>query len=280
MALVPFPGTKHAARAPIDPDEEETDLDGSGAKMSFLEHLDELRKRIIWSLVGLLVGFLVSLVFQNQIFDFIMRPLAATLPAGGKMVYTEPTEGFMLHLKMAFLAGIVVAAPAVMWQVWLFVAPGLYRKEKRLALPFVLSSSLLFVAGAAFNHYVMFPAAFKFLGSFTTDYMTFMPRIAPVFSLYAQLMLAFGLIFQMPVIVFTLARIGILTAGFMWKNTKYAILLIFIIAAVITPTADPLNQTIMAAPMIVLYILSIGIAWAFGKKNAQPSRWTNDADDE
>ena len=280
MALVPFPGSKHAAVAPIDPDDEEQDLDGSGAKMSFLEHLDELRKRIIWSLVGLLVGFLISLVFQNQIFDFIMRPLAATLPAGGRMVYTEPTEGFMLHLKMAFLAGIVVAAPAVMWQVWLFVAPGLYRKEKRLALPFVLSSSLLFVAGAAFNHYVMFPAAFKFLGSFTTDYMTFMPRIAPVFSLYAQLMLAFGLIFQMPVIVFTLARIGILTAGFMWKNTKYAILLIFIVAAVITPTADPLNQTIMAAPMIVLYILSIGIAWAFGKKNAQPSRWTSDGDDQ
>jgi sec-independent protein translocase protein TatC len=276
MALVPFPGTKHAAAAPIDPDEEEQDLDGSGAKMSFLEHLDELRKRIIWSLVGLLVGFLVALVFQNQIFDFIMRPLAATLPKGGQMVYTEPTEGFMLHLKMALLAGIVLAAPAVMWQVWLFVAPGLYRKEKRLALPFVVSSSLLFVAGAAFNHYVMFPAAFKFLGSFTTDYMTFMPRIAPVFSLYAQLMLAFGLIFQMPVIVFTLARIGILTAGFMWKNTKYAILLIFIVAAVITPTADPLNQTIMAAPMIVLYILSIGIAWAFGKKSAQPSRWEED----
>ena len=278
MALVPFPGTKHAARAPIDPDEEDADLDGSGAKMSFLEHLDELRKRIIWSLISVGVGFLIAVVFLDRIFDFIMRPLAATLPKGGTMIYTEPTEAFMLRLKVAGLAGIVFAAPAVMWQVWLFVAPGLYRKEKRLALPFVLSSSLLFVSGAAFNHYVMFPAAFKFLGSFTTDYMTFMPRIAPVFSLYAQLLLAFGLIFQMPVIVFTLARIGILTAGFMWKNTKYAILLIFIIAAVITPTADPLNQTIMAAPMIVLYVLSIGIAWAFGKKHGQPSRWTDSED--
>ena len=196
--------------------------------MSFLEHLDELRKRLIWAIVALVGGFLVALYFIDAIFGFIMRPLAATLPAGRKMIYTEPTEAFMLQLKVAALAGVVLAAPAVMWQLWLFIAPGLYRKEKRLALPFIVSTSVLFVAGAAFNHYVVFPVAFTFLGGFSNDYMEFMPRISPVFSLYSQLLLAFGLIFQMPVIVFTLARLGLVTAGFLWRNTKYAILIIFV----------------------------------------------------
>jgi sec-independent protein translocase protein TatC len=274
MALVPFPGAKNAA--PHDPPDDEDDLDGSGAKMSFLEHLDELRKRIIWSLVSLGVGFGIALIFLDRIFDFVMRPLAATLPPGGRMIYTEPTEAFMLRLKVAALAGVVVAAPLIMWQLWLFIAPGLYRREKRLALPFVFAASVLFISGAAFNHYIMFPAAFAFLGSFGTDYMSFMPRIEPVFSLYAQLLLAFGIVFQMPVLVFTLARLGLVTAGFMWRNTKYAILGIFIISAVVTPTSDPVNQTIMAAPMIVLYVLSIAIAWIFGKKGATPHRWGDD----
>jgi sec-independent protein translocase protein TatC len=185
------------------------------------------------------------------------------------MIYTEPTEAFMLQLKVAALAGIVIAAPAVMWQLWLFIAPGLYRREKRLALPFIVSTSVLFVAGAAFNHYVVFPIAFTFLGSFNKDYMEFMPRISPVFSLYSQLLLAFGLIFQMPVLVFTLARLGLVTARFLWKNTKYAILIIFIIAAVITPTSDVVTQTLMAAPMILLYAVSIVIAWIFGKQRMQ-----------
>ena len=172
----------------------------------------------------------------------------------------------MLQLKVAALAGLIVAAPAVMLQLWLFIAPGLYKREKRMALPFVISSSMLFVAGAAFNHYVVFPTAFAFLGSFRTSYMEFLPRISPVFSLYAQLALAFGVIFQMPVLVFTLARLGLVTAGFLWRNTKYAILIIFIISAVVTPTSDVVTQTLMAAPMILLYIISIAIAAIFGKK--------------
>jgi sec-independent protein translocase protein TatC len=268
MALVPFPGSKAGTSLYEPPDEEELEEAADG-KMSFLEHLDELRKRLIWAIGALGAGFLVALYFIDSIFGFIMRPLAATLPAGRKMIYTEPTEAFMLQLKVAALAGVVIAAPAVMWQLWLFIAPGLYRKEKRLALPFILSTSLLFVAGAAFNHYVVFPIAFTFLGSFTKDYMEFMPRITPVFSLYSQLLLAFGIIFQMPVLVFTLARLGLVTAGFLWKNTKYAILIIFVISAVITPTSDVVTQTLMAAPMILLYAISIVIAWIFGKKRMQ-----------
>jgi sec-independent protein translocase protein TatC len=271
MALVPFPGSKLGTSLYDSPDDD-PDLEleeAADGKMSFLEHLDELRKRLMWALGALFTGFLIALFFIDTIFGFIMRPLAATLPAGRKMIYTEPTEAFMLQLKVAALAGVVIAAPAVMWQLWLFIAPGLYRREKRLALPFIVSTSLLFVAGAAFNHYVVFPIAFTFLGSFTKDYMEFMPRITPVFSLYSQLLLAFGIIFQMPVLVFTLARLGLVTAGFLWKNTKYAILIIFVISAVITPTSDVVTQTLMAAPMLVLYVVSIGIAWMFGKKQLQ-----------
>jgi sec-independent protein translocase protein TatC len=271
MALVPFPGSKLGTSLYDSPDDD-PDLEleeAADGKMSFLEHLDELRKRLMWGIGALFAGFLIALFFIDTIFGFIMRPLAATLPAGRKMIYTEPTEAFMLQLKVAALAGVVIAAPAVMWQLWLFIAPGLYRREKRLALPFIVSTSLLFVAGAAFNHYVVFPIAFTFLGSFTKDYMEFMPRITPVFSLYSQLLLAFGIIFQMPVLVFTLARLGLVTAGFLWKNTKYAVLIIFVISAVITPTSDVVTQTLMAAPMLVLYVVSIGIAWVFGKKQLQ-----------
>ena len=271
MALVPFPGSKLGTSLYDSPDDD-PDLEleeAADGKMSFLEHLDELRKRLMWAIGALFAGFLIALFFIDTIFGFIMRPLAATLPAGRKMIYTEPTEAFMLQLKVAALAGVVIAAPAVMWQLWLFIAPGLYRREKRLALPFIVSTSLLFVAGAAFNHYVVFPIAFTFLGSFTKDYMEFMPRITPVFSLYSQLLLAFGIIFQMPVLVFTLARLGLVTAGFLWKNTKYAVLIIFVISAVITPTSDVVTQTLMAAPMILLYGLSIGIAWLFGTKRLQ-----------
>jgi sec-independent protein translocase protein TatC len=271
MALVPFPGSKLGTSLYDSPDDD-PDLEleeAADGKMSFLEHLDELRKRLMWAIGALFAGFLIALFFIDTIFGFIMRPLAATLPAGRKMIYTEPTEAFMLQLKVAALAGVVIAAPAVMWQLWLFIAPGLYRREKRLALPFIVSTSLLFVAGAAFNHYVVFPIAFTFLGSFTKDYMEFMPRITPVFSLYSQLLLAFGIIFQMPVLVFTLARLGLVTAGFLWKNTKYAVLIIFVISAVITPTSDVVTQTLMAAPMLVLYVVSIGIAWMFGKKQLQ-----------
>ena len=271
MALVPFPGSKAGTSLYESPDDDpDLELEESAdGKMSFLEHLDELRKRLMWAIAALFGGFLVALFFIDRIFGFIMRPLAATLPEGRKMIYTEPTEAFLLQLKVAALAGVVISAPAVMWQLWLFIAPGLYRREKRLALPFILSTSLLFVAGAAFNHYVVFPIAFTFLGSFTKDYMEFMPRITPVFSLYSQLLLAFGIIFQMPVLVFTLARLGLVTAGFLWKNTKYAVLIIFVISAVITPTSDVVTQTLMAAPMLVLYIVSIGIAWVFGKKRLQ-----------
>jgi sec-independent protein translocase protein TatC len=240
--------------------------DEGGGRMSFLDHLDELRRRLVASALSLAVGTLVAFLFIDRIFTFIMRPLYEKLPAGSKLIYTEPTEAFFLKLKIALLAGVVIGAPLIMLQLWLFIAPGLYAREKRFALPFIVMASVFFVAGAAFNHYVLFPIAWVFLAGFSTDYMMFMPRIAPVFSLYAMLMLAMGLIFEMPAVILVLARMGLVTAGFLWRHIKYAILIIFVAAAVITPTGDPMTQALMAGPMVALYIVSIGLAWIFGKR--------------
>ena len=249
----------------VPQDDDELDDEASG-RMSFLEHLDELRRRLVASALSLAFGTLVAFFFIDRIFTFIMRPLYDKLPAGSKLIYTEPTEAFMLKMKIALLAGLVIAAPLIMTQLWLFIAPGLYAREKRFALPFILMASIFFVGGAAFNHYVLFPLAWTFLASFSTDYMMFLPRIAPVFSLYAMLMVAMGLIFEMPAVILVMARMGLVTAGFLWRNIKYAILIIFIFAAVVTPTGDPMTQSLMAGPMVGLYVLSIGLAWLFGKR--------------
>jgi sec-independent protein translocase protein TatC len=259
-----------APALPGRPEARDPDDDDEGGRMSFLDHLDELRRRLVAAAISLAFGTMVALVFLDRIFDFIMRPLYEKLPAGSKLIYTEPTEAFMLKFKIALLAGLVIAAPLIMWQLWLFIAPGLYSHEKRFALPFIFMASIFFVGGAAFNHYVLFPMAWVFLAGFTTDYMMFMPRIAPVFSLYAMLMVAMGLIFEMPAVVLVLARMGLVTAGFLWRQIKYAILIIFILAAVITPTGDPMTQSLMAGPMIGLYIVSIGLAWMFGKRRRHP----------
>ena len=258
--------------APDNPDEE--DDDGAG-KMSFLEHLDELRKRLTVSAIALAVGALIAFLFIDRIFDFIMLPLAQAMPAGSKLVATEPTEFFMLYMKIALLAGVVIAAPVITWQLWLFVAPGLYAKEKRFAVPFVLMASVCFVLGAAFSHYYIFPVAWKFLANFKPEYTFFMPKVEAVFSLYSMLLLASGIVFEMPAVVFILARMGLATPGFLWRNFKYSILIIFIVAAVITPTGDMVTQSLVAAPMIGLYLISIVIAWVFGKKRKPKA-----ADDE
>jgi sec-independent protein translocase protein TatC len=269
MALVPFP---NKARTPApdedrDPDWEDDDADRAG-KMSFLEHLDELRKRIVYALISIVGGFLIACLFLTRIFNFIMAPMQAALPKGQTLIYTEPTEALMLYLKMALLVGILIASPGVMTQVWLFVAPGLYANEKKLAIPFVAMSSFFFVAGAVFSHYVVFPLTWQFFQSFASDQLSFMPRIEPAFGLYVKLMLTFGLIFQMPTLVLFLARMGIITARFLIRNMKYAILIMFIVGAVLSPGTDPVGQVLMAGPMFILYVISIGLAWAFGKKKA------------
>ena len=244
-----------------DEQRDDEDRDGGGGRMSFLDHLDELRTRLVVSVSAVFVGFLAAFAFIVPITAFVMVPLRATLPEGGDFIYTEPTEAFFLYIKVAALVGLLLALPVVLSQFWLFVAPGLYAHEKKFAIPFVTLSTLFFIGGCLFSHYLLFPVAWAFLGGFSTDYMTFMPRIQPTFSLYVRLTLACGVVFQMPTLVLFLARVGVLTARFLIRNTKYAILIIFIVAAVLTPTGDPATLTLMAAPMIVLYGVSIVIAW-------------------
>ncbi len=268
MALVPFPN-KSSSPAPydeLDPERDEALEDADGGKMSFLDHLDELRRRIIYALLSLGGGVFIAFFFIDNIFDFIMRPLQAMLPAGQTLVYTDPAEAFTLYIKIALIAGLVISSPLVMTQVWLFVAPGLYVHEKRWAVPFILMSSICFIAGAAFSHYVVFPLTWRFFASFTTDILTFMPRIEPAFSVYLRLLLAFGVVFQMPTIVLFLARMGVLTARFMVRNFKYAVLAIVIISAIVTPDGGGVSLVAMSGPLILLYVLSIGLAWLFGKK--------------
>jgi sec-independent protein translocase protein TatC len=267
MALVPFPNK--VAERPDPNDDADWDADdeaGGAGKMSFLEHLDELRKRIIWAVASLLFGVVLVVYFIENIFNFIMRPLQQLLPAGSTLIYTDPSEGFTLRIKIALIAGLIVASPLVFTQLWLFIAPGLYSHEKKWAIPFVAMSSFFFVVGAAFSHYVVFPLTWRFFASFTSPIVTFMPRIEPAFSLYLRMLLAFGIVFQMPTLVLFLARMGVLTARFMLKHTKYAILLIVIISAVVTPDGGGVSLVAMSGPLVLLYFFSVGLAWAFGKK--------------
>jgi sec-independent protein translocase protein TatC len=271
LALVPFPSqnrqddeqnlpAKPGGFSPFGDDEEPA---GEG-RMTFLEHLDELRKRITHAVGGLLVGFIIAFAFINRVFDFVYQRLISSVP-GGKLIYTEGPEMFMLWIKIAVLTGLLIASPYIMLQVWLFIAPGLYAKEKKLAIPFVLSSSALFISGAAFSHYFVFPAAWNFFASFGNEYVEFLPRVDPVFGMYVKLMLGIGLTFQLPVLMFVLARLGIVTAGFLLRNFRYAVLLIFVFAAVITPDGNPVNQLMVGGPMIVLYLIGVAVAWLFGK---------------
>ena len=279
MALVPFPSQSSRDEEPGDlpaqaggfsPFGEPDPAEPPEGRMTFLEHLDELRKRITHAVGALLVGFLIAFAFIGRVQAFIYQRLTKDIP-GGKLIFTEPSEAFMLMIKMAALTGVLIASPYIMWQLWLFIAPGLYAKEKRLAIPFVLSSTTLFIAGAAFSHYLVFPAAWTFFASFSNDYIAFTPRIDPVFGMYVKLMLGIGLTFQLPVLMFVLARLGIVTAGFLLRNFKYAVLLIFIFAAVITPDGNPVTQIMVGGPMVGLYLIGIAAAWLFGKsKKADP----------
>jgi sec-independent protein translocase protein TatC len=247
---------------------DDDDAEGGG-KMSFLEHLDELRKRIIRALLSLCLGVAIAAFFIEDIYAFVMMPLRQMLRPGETMIYTYPTEAFMLYLRIALIAGLFIASPLIFWQVWLFVAPALYAKERRYAIPFVVLSSIGVLAGAAFSHFVAFPLMWRFFASFSNELVSFMPRIEDSFSLYMRMLLGMAAVFQMPALVFFMARMGVVTARWMTRQFKYAVLLIFVVAAIITPSADMASQMIVAFPMIGLYLLSIAIAWVFGPKKTE-----------
>jgi sec-independent protein translocase protein TatC len=268
MALVPFPGSQSGAYQ-LPPDEED-DTSVAG-KMSFLEHLDELRKRIVRSCLAIAFGVLATFYWIQPIFTFILAPTRKALPPGVKLIYTEPGEAFSLYITVALIAGVVVAAPFIMYQVWMFIAPGLYSNEKRLAIPFVLFTTVGFMLGAAFNHYIAFPFMMAFFASFNTPDLAFMPKLEDVFGLYSKMLMGMGIVFQMPAVVYFLAKMKLITARFLARHFKYAFLIIFVAAAVITPTGDMMTQAIFAAPMVGLYLLSIVVAWVVGPKRLKAS---------
>src|SRR5690242_1075635 len=212
MALVPFPGTQSGAYKALPPDDDDDALNG---KMSFLEHLDELRKRIVNSCIAIAVGVVLTFAFIDRIFNFILAPTRRALPPDVKLIYTQPGEAFSLYVTVALIAGVVVAAPFIMYQLWCFIAPGLYSNEKRMAIPFVALTTLGFLAGAAFNHYVAFPYMMVFFASFNTPDLAFMPRLEDVFGLYTKMLLGMGVVFQMPALVYFLARMRLVTARFL-----------------------------------------------------------------
>lgn len=231
-------------------------------KMSFIEHLDELRRRLVRIAIYLGIGFVACFFFARPIYDFLSVPIK-TYDAELKLVFTSPTQPLMLYIKVAFLAGIFLTIPFTFYEVWKFIAPGLYRKERRFVVPFMFFSVLLFVTGGAFCYYIVLPRAYSFLLGFGESFLP-MVTINEYLSITNTLILSFGLVFEMPVVVAFLSIFGLVTARFLWSKFKYAILLIFIVAAVLSPTPDAVTQCLYAGPMVALYIISIGISYLFG----------------
>ena len=231
------------------------------AGLSVLDLLEQFRKRIVRACLAIAVGVLVAFTQIDRIVAFIFKPMRAALPPGARLIYTAPGEAFSLYINIALISGVALASPFILFQIWRLIAPALYTNQKKFAVPFVLMSTTGVVAGWLFSHYIVFPYMIEFFGTFSSPDLKFMPKVETAFDLYVKMLLGMALVFQMPTAVFFLARMGLVSARLLWSNIKYAILVIFILSAVLTPSGDPWNQTIFAAPMIVLYLLSIGIAW-------------------
>lgn len=227
------------------------------------EHLGELRKRIFWILITMVVFAAAAFSFAEEIFLFLMDPAVKALgEKGARLQAIAPTETFFTYIKCALLAGFVCALPVTFWQIWAFIAPGLYDNERRAILPFVIVSTFLFVGGAVFGYTQVFPLVFEFLSGFSSDLVEQAWTMREAFSVTTRLFLAFGVAFEMPVFVFFLSLTGIVSAAQLWRGTPYAVLGIFVAAAVLTPP-DFVSQVLLALPMLALYLLGVGVAYMF-----------------
>ncbi len=227
-------------------------------KMSFSEHLEELRNRLIRILIAVGVGFVVSYFFSKQLFYFLSLPLIEVLPKNNTLIYTALPEAFFTYLKISLFAGIFLASPYIFYQIWKFISPGLYSEEKKYVFPFVIISTIFFITGACFGYFIVFPFGFKFFIGFQSDYIKALPSLKQYLGFAVKLLFAFGIIFEMPVIMYFLAKIKLVTSQLLTKNRRYTIVLIFVAAALLTPP-DVFTQLLMALPLIVLYELSIWI---------------------
>ena len=237
-------------------------------KMPFTGHLEELRKRIVICSVAIGAGFIISYGFKEKLFHFLTLPLISVMQADDTLIFTGLPEAFFTYLKVSLLSGLMLAAPVLLYQFWLFVAPGLYGKERKLLIPIVFLSSFFFIGGALFGYFIVFPFGFKFFLGFATETIRPLPSMREYLSFSSKLLLAFGLVFELPLIITFLARLGIVTVEFLKKNRKYALLLFFVFAAILTPP-DVVTQILMALPLMILYEISILGARIFGKKKSE-----------
>src|SRR5664280_1044396 len=234
------------------------------SRMTILEHLEELRKRIMWSIAAVIGGFLLCWYWAEPLFAWMAVPITQFLPAGEKLAFTGLVDPFMLYMKVALLAGVFVASPVILWQFWLFVSPALYRHERSIVVPFVVLTTVFFLSGGYFGYKIAFPMVVKFLLSVGQGFRQVI-TINEYFSMASKVILGLGLVFELPVLIMVLARFGIVTAKFLLKYFRFAVLIIFIVAAIITPTPDIPTQCVFALPMIGLYLLGVLVAWIFGK---------------
>ncbi len=266
--------------SPYNPDPQETGVSQPGAptvpheesrqgeekELALTEHLRELRDRLIKSLIAVGVGFALCYAVIEPIFSFLAKPLDDILPPGTTLIFTSYPEAFFTYIKLALVCGIFVTSPVILYQMWAFIAPGLYEHEKKWAMPFVISSTVFFVGGAMFGYFVVFPAAFNFLAGYANSNLALFPSMAEYFTLTIRLLLGFGIAFELPILMVFLGLVGIIDASMLRKNRKYAILIIFTAAAIITPTPDILNQVLLAGPLLLLYELSILLVWLIARK--------------
>jgi sec-independent protein translocase protein TatC len=239
-------------------------------KLPFTAHLTELRDRLIKAFIAVGIGFTAAYGFKERLFDLLARPLLAVMKPDDKLIFTGLTEAFFTYLKIALIAGVMLAAPVLFYQFWMFVAPGLYRQERRLLLPVIALTTLCFLCGGIFGYYVVFPYGFRFFLGFATDIIRPLPSMEEYLSFSVKMLLAFGLIFEMPLVITLMARLGLVSTPYLRRNRKYAILLFFVVAAVLTPP-DVVSQFMMAVPLMGLYEISILGAHIFGRKGEPES---------
>ncbi|SDT87436.1 twin-arginine translocase subunit TatC [Desulfobacula phenolica] len=237
-------------------------------KSPFTEHLGELRDRLVRSFIAVGIGFVAAYFFKEKLFEILIAPLVNAMGENEntRMIFTGLPEAFFTYLKVSLLTGIVVATPVLFYEFWMFVSPGLYRNEKKYFLPIVILSVFFFAIGSSFGYFVVFPYGFKFFLGFATENIHAMPSMKEYLSFASKMLLAFGFVFELPLVLTFLARMGLVTVPFLKKNRKYALLLFFVGAAIITPP-DVVTQVMMALPLMLLYEISIIGARIFGKKN-------------
>ncbi len=237
-------------------------------KMPLYQHLEELRTRLLICLLSVGIGFIISYIFSAKIFEILMKPWIEAMPAGqhATLIYTAPHEAFFTYMKVSFISGTLLSIPIILWQIWKFIAPGLYANEKKYMVPVIFFSSFCFVGGGLFGYFVVFPAGFKFFASFASDYITPMMRTSEYLTFANKMLLCFGLAFELPVFAFFLAKLGVLSSDFLKRKRKIAIVLIFVAAAMLTPSPDVVSQLLMAAPLLVLYEISVWIVHFFASK--------------